>query len=259
MNHPFIEADQLKVSINGTLILDHLSFKVEAGTLTGIIGPNGSGKTTLLRAVSGLLPYEGHLRLDGISVDAWDKKELAQHLAVLPQNPVVAFDFEVQDYVMIGRMPHKGWLEHESPVDHQVVDQVLDALDLKGLARRTLPSLSGGERQRVLLAQALAQDTAMLLLDEPTSHLDIYHQFDLLKRIRSLVDEGKTIVIVFHNLAQAARFTDALLVLKDGRLVKQGQTRDVLDAELIRDVFRMTARLNAPADEPIHIQFIDQS
>ena len=204
-----------------------------------------------------MLDFEGKLTFDGVSIADWDKKELAQQLAVLPQNPVVAFDFKVRDYVMMGRMPHKGWLENENAKDHKVVEEVLVALDLLGLADRTLPSLSGGERQRVLLAQALAQDTALLLLDEPTSHLDIYHQFDLLKRIRRLVDAGKTILVVFHDLSLAARFTDALLVLKEGRLVRRGKTSEILDAALIKDVFRMTATL--PSDDPPYIQFLDQS
>ncbi len=272
MPTPLFNASQLKVSIGDTLILEQLNFKLEAGNLIGIIGPNGSGKTTLLRAMSGVLGYQGSLTFGDREVQDWDKKQLARHMAVLPQNPDIMFDFAVHDYVMMGRMPHKGWLENENDVDRETVDQVLDDLDLHELAGRLLPSLSGGERQRVLLAQALVQETATLLLDEPTQHLDVYHQFDLLKRIRRLVDDkratgqhntGKSVVIVFHDLALAARFTDILLVMQAGRLVAYGKTADVLTEALIKDVFRMTARVHFPVDASDnslpHIHFLDQT
>ena len=259
MSHPLITADQLSVSIDGSAILQALSFQLEAGSLTGIIGPNGSGKTTLLRTISGILDFEGDLTFQGTSIAAWDKKLLALELAVLPQHTQINFDFTVQDYVMLGRTPHKGWLEGENAKDRMVVNQVLQDLDLQGFAHRTLPSLSGGERQRVVLAQALVQQTSVLLLDEPTSHLDIYHQFDLLKRIRRSVHAGKTIVVVFHDLSIATRFTDALLVLNNGRLVAQGKTSEVLNEQLIKDVFRMEATVHMSSDNLSYIQFLDQS
>lgn len=259
MSNPIIVADQLSVSIAGTSILEKLSFSLEAGQLTGIIGPNGSGKTTLLRTISGILDYTGKLSILGKPIKNWDRKALARDLSVLPQNPVIGFDFKVWDYVMMGRLPHKGWLEHESKDDRQKVDQVLDALDLKGFTDRAIPSLSGGERQRVLLAQALAQDTSVLLLDEPTSHLDIYHQFDLLRRIRQLVDQGKSVIVVFHDLTMAARFTDELLVLKDGCLESHGKTSEILTEKLIYDVFRMSAQLRQTPGEPPHIYFKEQA
>ncbi len=259
MAYPLVEAEQLQVSLNGTRILDNLNFQMEKGGLTGIIGPNGSGKTTLLRAISGVQPFTGRLDFQGQSVANWDKKILAQHLSILPQNPTISFDFQVRDYVMLGRIPHKRWLEAENTTDRELVTEVLNALDLLDLSERTIPSLSGGERQRVLLAQALVQDTTMLLLDEPTSHLDVYHQFDLLKRIRRLVNDGKTILAVFHDLSLAARFTDQLLVLKDGRLVEHGNTSSVLTAPLIKDVFRMSAQLSTTGEASTRIHYIDQS
>lgn len=259
MIHPLITAEQLSVSIDGSSILHALDFELGAGCLTGIIGPNGSGKTTLLRTISGILNFEGALRFQDTSIAAWDKKLLARELAVLPQHTNITFDFTVHDYVMMGRTPHKGWLEGENATDRSLVKQIVKDLDLEHLVDRTLPSLSGGERQRVVLAQAMVQDTAVLLLDEPTSHLDIYHQFDLLKRIRRFVEAGKTVLVVFHDLSMAARFTDALLVLKDGRLVAQGKTSDVLNAQLIKDVFRMSATVDTSSNNLPHIQFLDQS
>ncbi len=271
-------ASQLRVSIGNSPILNQLDFQLESGKLVGIIGPNGSGKTTLIRTMSGVLSYSGSLAFDGREVSLWDKKKLARHMAVLPQNPDIMFDFTVHDYVMLGRMPHKGWLESENHVDQQKVDAVLADLDLRGMAGRFLPSLSGGERQRVLLAQALVQETPTLLLDEPTQHLDVYHQFDFLKRIRRFVNShvednntengntengGNTVIIVFHDLALAARFTDVLMVMQAGRLVAHGKTSDILTTELIKDVFRMSARVHFPTDpsdsNPPHIYFSDQS
>ncbi|MEM8485277.1 MAG: ABC transporter ATP-binding protein [Bacteroidota bacterium] len=258
MSQPIFSASNLSVYLQGTRILDDLQFTLQAGQLIGIIGPNGSGKTTLLRAISGLLPYEGTLAFKGEAVADWDTRKRAQAMAVLPQVSSITFDFRVRDYVTLGRLPHKGWLENENKDDLSQVDAVLEMLDLVGLADRTLPSLSGGERQRVLLAQALVQETETLLLDEPTSHLDVYHQFDLLKRLRGLVTAGKTVVVVFHDLTMAARFTDTLLALKDGRLVAAGATREVLTTQLIQDLFGMATTLTYPEHAPPQIQFIDQ-
>ncbi len=258
MNNAIFSASTLSVYIDGTQILDRLSFALPAGSLIGIVGPNGSGKSTLLRTISGLLPYEGALSFQGKAVVDWDAGMLAKAMAVLPQVSSITFDFRVRDYVMLGRLPHKGWLESENLEDKQRVQSVLQDLDLDTLADRTLPSLSGGERQRVLLAQALAQETATLLLDEPTTHLDVYHQFDLLKRLRTLVEAGRTVLVVFHDLVMAARFTDTLLALKDGKLVAVGATRDILTSQLIQDVFGMEARVTYPDNGPPALQFIDQ-
>ena len=259
MSQSILAAESLSVSIGESLILDQLTFEIQPGTLTGIIGPNGSGKTTLLRTISGILDYRGKLVFLDQAINAWDSKALARHLSVLPQSQTISFDFNVWDYVLMGRLPHKGWLEADSSEDRLMVEQVLQELDLAGMEKRTIPSLSGGERQRVLLAQALVQDTAMLLLDEPTSHLDIYHQFDLLKRIRTLANEGKTVLVVFHDLAMAARFTDSLLVIHNGRLFAQGNTEEVLTSDLIKQVFRMSATLHHDSEEPPYIYFKDQA
>ncbi len=258
MSKPIFSASDLSVHLQGVRILDGLQFALQAGQLIGIIGPNGSGKSTLLRTISGLLPYEGTLQFKGMTVADWDTRKLAKAMAVLPQVTSITFDFLVRDYIMLGRLPHKGWLENENQDDVARVDAVLQALDLETLADRAIPSLSGGERQRVLLAQALVQETETLLLDEPTSHLDVYHQFDLLKRLKKLVAAGKTVVVVFHDLMMAARFTDTLLALKDGRLVAAGATRKILTKELIRDTFNMAATLSYPEDAPPYLQFIDQ-
>jgi iron complex transport system ATP-binding protein len=182
---------------------------------------------------------------------------LALHLAVLQQAPSISFDFTVAEFVLLGRMPHKKWLERDSPDDRTQMRQILVDLELIDLAERTLPSLSGGERQRVYLAQALAQDTHVLFLDEPTSHLDVFYQFDLLKRLRRLVDDGKTVVAVFHDLELAARFSDQVLVLQEGALTASGPPDAALTSDLIRRVFRMEARLIQSENAPPHFHYLD--
>ncbi len=255
----FYSALHLNVSLTGRRILRDLAFDVPAASFTGIVGPNGSGKTTLLRTLSGALGYEGRLLLEGREVRDWERRALARKVAVLQQQTPVLFDFRVDDYVALGRLPHKSWLERDDAEDRRRVEAVLEELELAEMAGRTLPTLSGGERQRVFLARALVQETDALLLDEPTMHLDVYHQFELLTRIRRLTERGKTIVAVFHDLSLALRFTDQVLVLHEGRLVAGGPAHETLHAGMIRDVFRMEATLAGPAGAPTHVHYLNST
>ena len=249
-------AQKLSVSIGNQPILTDVNFSVKARTLTGIVGPNGSGKSTLLRALSGALPYTGSLLLDGNEIRSWNRKALARRVAVLQQQTSVYFDFTVVDFVLLGRLPHKGWLERDHASDRQIVDEVLENLELSSLRHRSLFSLSGGERQRVLLAQALVQQTDILILDEPTTHLDVYHQFELLSRVKSEIDLGKTVIAVFHDLSLALRFADDVLALQNGRLAALGPAHDTLTPELIRSVFRMEATLAGSDLSSSHIHYL---
>lgn len=239
---PLFRAESLNVALGGTPILHGLSFEVEAGRWVGLIGPNGSGKTTLMRTLAGLLPYSGALTLDGRPVRGWKPRDLARRLAFVRQSPSLSFDFTVEEFVLLGRAPHHGWLEGFSPRDREHVRAALDDVDLGGFADRSLGALSGGEQQRVLLAQALVQEADILLLDEPTAHLDVHHQFDGMDRVAALTPR-RTVVAAFHDLAFAARYADRLLVLDRGRLVADGPPRDVLTPDLLRAVFRMDAEL----------------
>ncbi len=252
---PVFTADALHVALDGRPILHDLRFGVEEGQWVGLIGPNGSGKTTLLRTLGGLLPYTGTLTLDEQPVRAWPPRDLARRLAFVRQNPSLAFDFTVEEFVLLGRAPHHGWLEGFSSADRQHADTALVELDLHDFADRSLETLSGGEQQRVQLAQALAQEAGILLLDEPTAHLDVHHQFDGMDRVAALTPR-RTVIAAFHDLAFAARYADRLLVLDRGRLVADGTPHDVLTPALIRDVFRMDADVFDAPSGALEIRYL---
>lgn len=253
---PVYSADALRVALDGQTILHDLDFTVEADTWVGLIGPNGSGKTTLLRTLAGLLPYSGSLTLDDEPVADWKPRALARRIAFVRQSPSLAFDFSVEEFVLLGRSPHHGWLEGFTADDRHHVRNALAELDLEAFAERSLDTLSGGEQQRVQLAQALAQEAGVLLLDEPTAHLDVHHQFDGMDRVAGL-SPPRTVVAAFHDLAFAARYADRLLVLDRGRLVADGPPRDVLTPDLIRRVFRMDAEVHAPLHgAPLEIRYL---
>ncbi len=255
MNAPRIASEALHVELGERTVLSGLAFEVATGKFTALIGPNGSGKTTLLRAIGGLLRYTGSLTLAGREIAAWPARELARTLAFVRQSAVVSFDFTAREFVALGRTPHQPWLRGTSPTEKGQVDALLDALDLTRYADAPATRLSGGEQQRLFLAQALAQETTVLLLDEPTLHLDLYHQYDLMRRLEALVASGKTILAVVHDLALAARFADCLLVLQDGRLAAAGSPAEVLTPALIADVFRMQAEVALDAAHRPTIQF----
>lgn len=243
------------MTLGRTPILHDVTFDLDAGTFVGLLGPNGSGKTTLLRALSALISFKGTIRLDGRPVEAWTAAERARRLAFVRQVPSMTFDFTVDELVRLGRAPHKRWLEGYSTADRDRVREALATVDLDGCADRSVLSLSGGERQRVFLAQALVQDADLLLLDEPTSHLDVHYQFSFMDRIQAQVERGRTVLAVFHDLDLAARYADRLLVLSDGRLVADGPPQSVLTPERIASVFRIRADVVDTADGSPHIVY----
>ena len=245
---PACLADGLGVALGGRPILHDLAFAIPEGAWVGLLGPNGSGKTTLLRTLGGLLPYTSRLDLFGRHLHDWRARERARSVALVRQQPALDFDFSVEEFVTLGLAPHVGWLARPTAAQHERVQQALDQTDLLALAARSVSTLSGGEQQRVLLAQALAQDAPLLLLDEPTAHLDVHHQYDLMDRVAALVEDGRTVVAAFHDLAFAARYADHLLVLDEGRLVASGPPDVVLTPELIRRVFRMDAEVTTEPD-----------
>ena len=253
---PLLQAERVSVALGGRPVLRAVSFDVAAGTCVGLLGPNGSGKTTLLRAVSGVLPHEGRLTFDGRPVQRWAPRSLARRLAFVQQSPALTFDLSVRALVAMGRTPHRRWLEPYDARDHALVRQALAQVDLDGFAERSALSLSGGELQRVFLAQALAQEADLLLLDEPTAHLDVHYQFTLMDRVRALVGDGRTVLGVFHDLELAARYADRLLVLSEGRLTAAGPPADVLTPALLARVFRMEARVHREAGGPLRISYL---
>ena len=252
---PIVDARDLSAYIEDVHILHELSFSVETGRLVGLLGPNGSGKTTLLRCVSGLLPYSGTLEVLGREISTWSPRELARRLAFVRQAVSMSFDFSVSEVILLGRSPHKRWLQDYARDDRDRMVQALERVDLDGFEDRSVLTLSGGELQRVFLAQALVQEAEVLLLDEPTAHLDVHYQFEFMNLIRELVGHGRTVIAVFHDLEIASRFADDLIVLQRGRVVADGKPADVLTKGLIADVFRMDASLHASSHGTLRIEY----
>lgn len=252
-----LRVDGLEVRLGGEEILSDVGFDIQPGTWVGLIGPNGSGKTTLLRAIGAHIPFEGRIELDGRSVTTWTAAERARRLAFVRQKASLSFDFTVQDLVLLGRAPHRGWLQAYGTTDHDRVREALAQVDLEGFESRSVLSLSGGETQRVFLAQALVQEADLLLLDEPTAHLDVHYQFTFMEQVSTLVEEGRTVLAVFHDLELAARCADRLLLLGDGRLRADGPPADVLTPERIEEVFGMRTRVQRGPDDTLRIDYVE--
>lgn len=251
-----LSARGVQVALDGHEILRTLDFDVQEGRWVGLLGPNGSGKTTLLRAIGAHIPFEGTIRLDGRSVEEWSDRERARRLAYVRQAASLTFDFMVEELVLLGRAPHRGWLQSYRTKDRDRVREALSMVDLEGFASRSVLSLSGGELQRVFLAQALVQEADLLLLDEPTAHLDVHYQFAFMEQVQALVQRGRTVLAVFHDLELAARYADRLLVIEGGRLVARGAPGDVLTPACIANVFGMRARTNRRPDGTLRIEYL---
>ena len=223
--------------------LDDVSVTVERGSLTGLLGPNGCGKTTLLNLLSGVLqPAHGQVSLNGISLAGRSRRDIARHLAVVPQETHPAFDYTVMEMVLMGRHPHLGTFELEGPSDLALARDALAATGTDHLAGRAYMTLSGGEKQRVVIASALTQSPEVLLLDEPTASLDLGYQLEVAGLLRRLNRErGVTMVLATHDLNLAASLCDRLILMRDGRVVAQGATRDVLTASSIRRIYDVDA------------------
>jgi iron complex transport system ATP-binding protein len=252
---PLLSVQDLDVQLDGHEILSDVGFEIEEGTWIGLVGPNGSGKTTLLRALGAHIPFNGTIRLDGRGVAEWADRARARRLAYVRQAASLTFDFTVEELVLLGRAPHRGWLQTYRADDRALVTKALSMVDLEGFADRSVLSLSGGETQRVFLAQALVQEADLLLLDEPTSHLDVHYQFAFMEQVAALVTAGRTVLAVFHDLELAARYADRLLVLQDGRLVARGAPAAVLTPDRIAEVFGMRARTERGDDGTLRIEY----
>ena len=226
-------------------VVDDLNLTIPPGKLTVIVGANACGKSTVLRGLARLLaPTRGAVYLDGKPIHQMSTREVATILGVLPQSPIAPDAIVVADLVGRGRYPHQGWFRRWTPEDDAAVAEALRATDTLDIADRPVDELSGGQRQRVWIAMALAQETGLLLLDEPTTFLDIAHQVEVLDLLTDLTrHQGRTIVAVLHDLNLACRYADNLVAMKDGRIVAEGAPRDVVTSELVDDVFGLTARI----------------
>jgi len=217
-------------------VLDGVDLAVAEGEWVAVIGPNGAGKSTLLRAAAGLVSYAGSVRLDGDEASALSRRAIARRLAFVPQAPLLPAGMRVGEYVLLGRTAHVGPFGYESAGDLEAAGRALARLDLDALARRRLQTLSGGEQQRAVLGRALAQEAPLLLLDEPTSSLDIGRQQQALELVATLREQGDlTVLCAMHDITLAAQYADRLLVLSAGRLVAAGTPEEIASAELIAE------------------------
>ncbi|MBQ1088781.1 ABC transporter ATP-binding protein [Streptomyces sp. B93] len=238
-DRPELRATALRLAYDDRIVVDGLDLAIPTGKVTAIVGANACGKSTLLRALARLLtPKGGAVQLDGRDVHAIPTRVLAQRLGILPQSPVAPEGLTVIDLVGRGRSPHQTWWRQWSAADEEAVHEALRATALTGLAHRAVDELSGGQRQRAWIAMAVAQGTPVMLLDEPTTYLDLAHQIDVLDLVADLNrQQGRTVVMVLHDLNQAARYADHLVAMKAGRIAAEGDPADVVTAELVEDVF----------------------
>jgi iron complex transport system ATP-binding protein len=240
-----LQAERLSLGYGERTVVHDLDLVVPEGRITAVVGPNGCGKSTLLRGMSRLLrPTDGQVLLDGRDLHRIPTKQVARSLALLPQHPVVPDGITVGELVARGRHPHHGLLRQWTREDDEVVAEALELTGTQHLVSREVAELSGGQRQRVWIAMVLAQRTDLLLLDEPTSFLDIAHQVEVLDLVRDLsVDRGTTVIMVLHDLAMAARYADHLVAMRGGRVIAEGSPREVVTAETVCDVFGITCRV----------------
>jgi iron complex transport system ATP-binding protein len=238
-------ADDLRLGYGDTIVVNGLSLDLTGAGVTAIIGPNGCGKSTLLRGLGRLIkPRGGRVLLDGSDLARLPTKEVARRMAVLPQAPQAPAGLTVADLVGRGRHPHQTWYRQWSAADAEIVAAALAKTGMTDLAHRPLDELSGGQRQRAWISMALAQDTGLLLLDEPTTFLDLAHQIEVLELVRRLhTEHGRTVVVVLHDLNLAARYAHRLVAMRDGQVVAVGEPVTVLTEELVHDVFGLAAQV----------------
>ncbi|GAB3202459.1 ABC transporter ATP-binding protein [Geodermatophilus arenarius] len=240
-----LAAEGLRLAYDDRVVVDGLDLALTDGSFTAIVGPNGCGKSTLLRALGRLLrPAAGQVLLDGRAIARTPTREVARVLGLLPQTPVAPSGLTVADLVARGRHPHQSWLRQWSTEDEAVVAEALTWTDMGDLADRPVDELSGGQRQRAWISMALAQGTDLILLDEPTTYLDLSHQIDVLELVARLhAERGRTVVVVLHDLNLAARYAQRLVAMRDGVLVSSGTPHEVLTEQLLADVFDLEARV----------------
>ena len=234
----------VRIAFDGAVILDSVDLEIPSGLWVGLIGPNGAGKTTLLRSISGFVPHDGTITIDGYDVDRMRRRDIARSVAYVPQLPLIPRSMTVVDYVLMGRTPYISYFGIETRTDLSIVADVLERLELAAFAQRQLGSLSGGELQRAVLARALAQRAPILLLDEPTAALDVGHQQHVLELVDVLRrEQALTVVSAMHDLTLVGQFADALVLMNQGRAVATGTAKTVLTEESIRAHYGASVRV----------------
>jgi len=240
-----LKVNNISFNYDSISVLKDVSFKISSGEVLGVIGANGSGKTTLLKCINRVLkPQGGIVYLGEKELSFLNRKEIAKKIGVVPQRSYINFPFTVYEVVSIGRYPHVNFFSQENAEDFEIVDKVLKKMRIESLKERRIDEISGGEFQKVIIARALAQKPKVLLLDEPTLHLDIKYQLEILKLIRELTEEQNLIVImVTHDLFLSLPYFDSLLLLKEGRIYAAGRRKDVLTPENIKEVYGVEVKI----------------
>lgn len=238
MQHSALETQGLVIAYDGKVVVDGVDLTIREGSFTVILGPNASGKSTVLRALARVLkPESGQVLFDGQELSTYGSKELARRMGLLPQDAIAPDGMRVADLVSRGRYPHHTTLQRWTVADDQATRDALAATNTTELTERYVDQLSGGQRQRVWVALLLAQQTGVMLLDEPTTFLDIAHQYDLLDLLKSLNEEGKTIVAVLHDINQAARYASDIILMDEGTIAATGSPADLITAEQVSQTF----------------------
>lgn len=239
-----LRAEQLTLAYERQLIIEDMDLTIEGGRITALVGPNGCGKSTLLRGLSRLLkPNGGAVYLNGHTIQQMKTKELAKELGILPQSPHAPEGLTVYELVAQGRYPHQGFFQQWSAEDEGITQEALAYTNMHSFADRPLDTLSGGQRQRAWIAMALAQETNILLLDEPTTFLDLAYQIEVLDLLHDLNQQGRTIIMVLHDLNQACRYAHHLVAMREGKIVLQGEPQTVITAESVATVFGLSTHI----------------
>ncbi|EUJ31035.1 ABC transporter ATP-binding protein [Listeria cornellensis] len=238
-----LKTDGLQIAYDKRVIVDALNIEIPKGKITALVGANGSGKSTILKTMSRLMkPSKGHVFLDGKAIHRQSTKEIAKQLAILPQNPTAPDGLTVSELVSYGRSPHQSGFKSMSVKDRDMIQWALRVTSLNDFADRPIDSLSGGQRQRAWIAMALAQETDILFLDEPTTFLDMTHQLEVLMLLKQLnLQENRTIVMVVHDLNHASRFADHMIAIRSGQVISEGSPVNVMTEQTLEDVFGIKA------------------
>jgi len=240
---PLLSVRSLACSLDGRRVLEEISFDLGSGEFVGVIGPNGAGKSTLLHCLNATRPSTGTVLVNGVPLSGLGPRKAALALALMHQNTLVTFPFPAHDVVMMGRFPHRGRFQGEKAQDLRIVDDWLEFTDAAQLACVPITQMSGGERQRVLFAKTLAQETKILLLDEPSANLDLLYQEQVFASLKDLALQGKGILAAIHDLRMATRFCSRLILLAAGRILAVGTPEEVLTAEHLWTAFRVRVKV----------------
>ena len=248
-----LRVHDIAFSYTSTPILEEITMELSASEMLGIVGPNGAGKSTLIRCINRILkPEQGSIYLDGQEIRDMSTIEIAKHLGYVPQSFTGVFPATVFDTVLVGRRPHIGWRSSESDAD--MIWEILEMMAIEDLAMRDFNELSGGQQQKVLIARALAQGAGTLLLDEPTSNLDIKHQIEVMELLKDLVvHKGLSAIMAVHDLNLASRYADRVIIMKDGRIFDAGSPSEVLTPENIRSVYDVDVEVVTSSGGNLHI------